>query len=565
MRALRALANSNALHPPTSLVGNALRGVPSLDGGGDQTTPAVGQGAERHRGRSLQAFPAPFGFILPFALCALPVALHAQELKEPPPEVEVKKLTVRPAAAPPQALRYVLLPELKDKTPGNAIQSYYRAFSPEWWGNINRDKDFYEKLQKWQDMPLKDLAAAGKAQPDRVRPKQPPGEGVDGIPLEELAAQAQWVKNFNALREVDRGARREHADWDLTGRLKQEGPVLLLPDLQSMRTFGNLLAVRARLEIAEGDFDAAVNTLQTGFALAKHTGEGPTLIHSLVGMAIGSMMFARVEELIQQPGAPNLYWALTTLPRGLIDMRTPIQGEQIVFNSYLPDLKDLEKGPLSVEQARAILDQWVARLGRLQELGFHIGPEYRLVHAGWIALAYPRAKEHLIAAGRAPEEVDALPATQVVLIDTLRQINRLRDEMFKSFYVPYREGRQFAARAEDELRRTAAEFGPNLLLNVGLMALPAVQKVHEASVRTERRIDFLRTIEAIRLHAAAHGGKPPARLAEITAVPLPTDPVTGKPFDYEARGDTAILAAPPSQGLAKTPNNAWRYELTFVK
>jgi hypothetical protein len=564
IRTLRAFANSNTLLPRTTSVGKALRGVPSPNSRGDQRTPTFpqsAQSAERPPWRSLQTFFASVA-----ALCAVVLLSVASRAREPsPPEVEVKKLTVRPAAAPLQALRYVLLPELKDKTPGNAIQSYYRAFSPEWWGNINRDKDFYEKVQKWQDMPLKDLAAAGKAQPDRVRPKQPPGEGVDGIPLEELAAQAQWIKNFNALQEVDRGARRDHADWDLTSRLQQEGVNLLLPDLQSMRTFGNLLAIRARLEMAEGDFDKTVYTLQTGFALAKHCGEGPTLIHSLVGMAIGSMMFARVEELIQQPGAPNLYWALTTLPRSLIDMRNPIQGERIVFASHLPDLNDLEKGAMTVDQARAALDEWIGRLARLQEPGFRVGPEHRLVHAGWIALAYPRAKERLTAAGRNPEEINALPAAQVVLIDTLREYNRLRDEMFKGFYLPYREGRQFSARAEDELRRAAAESGPNLLLRVGLMTLPAVQKVQEASVRTERRIDFLRTIEAIRLHAAAHGGKPPAHLTEITAVPLPTDPVTGKPFDYEARGDTAILTAPPGHGLAKTPNNAWRYELTFVK
>ena len=144
MRVLQTSANSNALHPPTSLVGNALRGVPSLDGGGNQPRPAVAQSAERHRGRSLRTFFASFGLAL--ALWFLPVALSAQEPS--PPEMEVKKLTVRPAGAPQQALRYVLLPELKDKIPGNAIQSYYRAFSPEWWGSISRDKDFYEKVQK---------------------------------------------------------------------------------------------------------------------------------------------------------------------------------------------------------------------------------------------------------------------------------------------------------------------------------------------------------------------------------------------------------------------------------
>ena len=40
---------------------------------------------------------------------------------------------------------------------GNAALLYYRAFSPEWWGTIQRQKDLYEKLDKWEQMPLSDL------------------------------------------------------------------------------------------------------------------------------------------------------------------------------------------------------------------------------------------------------------------------------------------------------------------------------------------------------------------------------------------------------------------------
>ena len=43
--------------------------------------------------------------------------------------------------------------------------------------------------------------------------------------------------------------------------------------------------------------------------------------------------------------------------------------------------------------------------------------------------------------------------------------------------------------------------------------------------RTERRIALLRAVEAIRMHAAGHGGMPPTSLAEVNVVPVPGDPV----------------------------------------
>ena len=52
----------------------------------------------------------------------------------------------------------------------------------------------------------------------------------------------------------------------------------------------------------------------------------------------------------------------------------------------------------------------------------------------------------------------------------------------------------------------------------------------------EQRIALLRHVEALRLHAAEHDGKLPVSLSEV-AVPLPDDPVIGKPFRYEVAGD----------------------------
>src|SRR5262249_25432074 len=128
-----------------------------------------------------------------------------------------------------------------------------------------------------------------------------------------------------------------------------------LPDIQGFREYALLLALRCRLEIADKDYGKAVYTLQTGFALGRHVSEAPTLINALVGNAICNIMLGRVEELIQAPGAPNLYWGLGALPRPLIDLRKGLQGEKLMLEAEFPDLKDIETEPLSAEVQKRLL------------------------------------------------------------------------------------------------------------------------------------------------------------------------------------------------------------------
>jgi hypothetical protein len=65
------------------------------------------------------------------------------------------------------------------------------------------------------------------------------------------------------------------------------------------------------------------------------------------------------------------------------------------------------------------------------------------------------------------------------------------------------------------------------------------------------------------MYAAAHEGKLPDRLSDVTEVPLPHDPGTGKPFVYSREGDTATLVSEvPDDPL---PNNGVRYRVTIRK
>ena len=70
-------------------------------------------------------------------------------------------------------------------------------------------------------------------------------------------------------------------------------------------------------------------------------------------------------------------------------------------------------------------------------------------------------------------------------------------------------------------------------------------------------IALLCCVEALRMYAAEHDGKLPARLDDIP-LPLPVDPATGKPFIYKVDGKTAHLDGAPLDSQI-------RYEVTIGK
>lgn len=92
------------------------------------------------------------------------------------------------------------------------------------------------------------------------------------------------------------------------------------------------------------------------------------------------------------------------------------------------------------------------------------------------------------------------------------------------------------------------------------LLLPALESVRDAQVRLEREIASLRVIEALRIYAAAHDHQLPAKLADITEVPIPPNPATGQPFIYRLENNTAILELPASDGIR---NQNRRYEITI--
>jgi hypothetical protein len=356
----------------------------------------------------------------------------------------------------------------------------------------------------------------------------------------------------------------------MTERLREEGIGILLPDVQGLREIARMLQMRARFQLFDGKLDDAQYTLQTGLMLGRHTMNGPTLIQSLVGIAITAIMLGEVEEWIGRPGTPNLYWPLTDLPRPYADLRRPLEGEKLFLYQLLPGLGDkasrdrLEPMPLDQLRKMPNLIFHLADAGPSQS-----GPsdwQVRMLYSAFVARMYPEARQKLIQRGADPKKVDRLPMLQVLMLEEVYNYERLYDAMVKWYGTPYWRARAGFARAEQDVKRLKVESSE--LKSGGILAsllLPAMAKVVFASARTERQIDVLRCLEALRLYAAAHDGKLPARLEDIREVPIPIDPVTGKPFEYRQEGDRATLFAPAPPGDRPNAGNAVKYEITLVK
>jgi hypothetical protein len=440
------------------------------------------------------------------------------------------RLTLHSAAEPRPALKYRFLPNLAERRPGNGAVIYNKvdAESPVFFGN----QELMEKFAEWQAAPLEEMRK------DNVRQQIDSAETI--------------------YRTVQRAARCEYVDWQLPIR-EELFYAIRMPEVQQMRTFARLVAARARLQIAQGEFDAAVETLQTGYALARDVAQGPTLIHALVGMALANIMSQQVEQFVGQGEAPNLYWALAALPRPFIDLRKAADAEMAALYLRTPELAEVETADWPVDRWREILERLVEEN---QLLGGGGQPwRGRLALTGNVLVHYDKAKQFLLDRGFAPESLEAMPVPQLVVLHVMTLYEEIRDEQFKWFNMPYPQARDRFHRANMVDRWKV--WRDQEIVPLASIFLPAWDSAYLHQAMVDRAIALLQTVEALRMHAAADG-KLPQRLADVTVVPIPTDPVTGESFQYRLEGDTAVLEAPVPRGMSAKGYSV-RYEIRLAK
>jgi hypothetical protein len=474
---------------------------------------------------------------------ALPIKDAPANFKPAAPQPYVITLTVSATPAPRPVLKYELMPRLRDRVPGNAALDYHRAYllKPQWPRDLMESKALQDKLIAWEETP------------------------VDKLPVAEIR---KYLATYNeTFRALENASKCERCDWELGRTLKTENISMLLPEVQAQRELARFVVMRLRCDLAENKFEDAAHDLQQLFRLAKDVGEGPTLIQMLVGLALANISLGGVDQFIQRPNAPNLYWALTTLPRPFMDPRLAIEGEAILFDSMFPNLKELEKGPVSAERANLVLEDMlrlIPKLGGSSEPAEEITGISKIGLAGYIALNAPQARKELIELGRPAEEVEKMPAAQVIVLRAAMLIRTLSDEQTKAFYLPHARGAKELARLSEQAKKMMQGKEMDVFVRLFLMVIPAYEKVYDAYCRTGRRMDGLRVVEAIRLHAAMNEGKLPKSLADLSLL-IPDDPYTGKPFVYAVQGNTFTLEAPSMNGEPPHAGNSFKYAVTLRK
>jgi hypothetical protein len=448
------------------------------------------------------------------------------------------KLTVEPAKGSARPLKYGFRFDLVSQKSGNAVDDYKAAIKLLKDARGSEGSAFDMQLDEWLDADLNDF---------RVKE------------VEEF-----FKTNKDLLPLLESAARRDQCDWGHREGLRKQGFMLAIPEIQEMRSFIRIVALHCRLNVKKGKLDESLHDVRLGLVMAKHVSESPILISSLVSIALTTVSLNRVDEILQQPGAPNLYGALSDLPTPYVVLRRGMAGERLgVCGSFpgVPDIvADLNAGPMSEKQVQDCINVMEQFEPSLKQIGVK---QFLALN---ISLKHEKAKKALIDAGRPKEKVEAMPHFQVALLHALLDLDRFYDDLAMMQDLPpweaHVKGQEFARKVK-AMAVQGEPDGPALPL--ARFVLPAVEKVMRAEVRVERRIAALRIVEAIRLYAATHDGKVPASLAEIKDVKIPVDPLTGKTFEYSVVEKAAVIKGfvPPEE---KDRKNEWlTYEVTIKK
>jgi hypothetical protein len=209
------------------------------------------------------------------------------------------KLTIYPAKAGELEQKYQIMVKAEDQIDGAAAPLYEQAVK-----SISKDFN-QEQIKEWLKLP------AGQ--------------------FPQQQAEEALQKYIEPLKLMARAARCKECNWGEWKPGSEPG------DLGGYRKLAFILELWARLEISRGGYEGADIAIQTGFRMARHLGQGPTIIHGLVGMAVGGVMCREVEQFVQGKDSPNLYQTLADMPRPFIDIEKAIENEKKISLDLPPN------------------------------------------------------------------------------------------------------------------------------------------------------------------------------------------------------------------------------------
>ncbi len=434
-------------------------------------------------------------------------------------EPAIKAIRLHAAGEPDPALRYRFWPAVRDRRNASPHPFVSRALLLATQAAAEaraRDLNFVTSYERISDLPLDRVAS------DEVRQF-----------LDQYGTTA-----LTQLSEIDCLMDTTY-DLQIEGRSLSEIVNILLPEVQESRQLARLLAVRARLAIAEKRWDDLVTDVRTGFRLSEIIGDlGPTLTSKLVGNAIASVMLAVVGEAIQQPECPNLYWALASVQgQNLFQVDEAIELEISNIVNVL-DVGKHQRIAGDADEARYRLIFMVEQIGQLDSDSSGRGlaaPIARLIAGLYVVAMAEPSRDLLAASAEHAGDVTALSISETVLRATQLRLVRTRDDWLKWMILPAEleidlEEKLWANRLDLRTADAASIIGWGTFL-------PLLQASRTASQRPIQQYHLWMTMEAMRMHAA-DSGELPQSLDQLHPVPALHDSIARGPFLYQRTSAT---------------------------
>ncbi|MCA9169896.1 MAG: hypothetical protein KDB23_19610, partial [Planctomycetales bacterium] len=316
--------------------------------------------------------------------------------------------------------------------------------------------------------------------------------------------------------------------------------LMLLPDVNESRMFWRFQALQVRHLVARKAYDEAIQAAQVGFAMARHIEQAPFVVHDLVAISCANQMLTQLTAMIEQPDSPNLYWALTSLPSPLVDVRESVELELDMLELSFPDATRLD---------RLRGDEWTRLLDQLLEAQHNYGSDLGLPNnprekATYLVECHAKAMRYFVKHEvYSASQLEEMRLEELLVRWMLHPHAVVRDDLLKWTFSSYPSTERWQANDE-----AAWKFDPDRSqlaerLYAGRLG------VLGADVRLQQRLDILRVVEALRMYAAAHDRKLPSQLEDLANVPVPVDPLTGTPFLYDLTpsGSAHLRSRAPSE------------------
>lgn len=442
----------------------------------------------------------------------------------------VVDVEIGPAKPTVPALKHWLFPGPSSLKKGDGVTYYYRALGR--LRSMDRNKSWRENRILRQDgkpVPMNQQTMSELWNYASERKLSP----TEFAKLKSII-EVSGAGVFNELRVAT--SFRE-VDWSFDSVREKslaEYISFLLPDIQDIRQLARFLSLKAKIEIAEGRYDDAIETLRVGFVMSKSMEQTPFLVSTLVGLASANLMLDRLGELISKPNAPSYYWPIDVLPTPLVNVRKAmvLETEYFANGAGIDLFKEAESSNRSVEFWRTEFQTAMSLLVSFQDEISDSG--LKGLEGNLIALrAYPIAKRDLLKWGYDAERVDAMPVAQVLAIHEKRMLHEIGDEILKLQNLEYNE---FSLEYNKVMKRyfdkVADGNNARELLPVAAVLLPSLDAALQGERRVQNRIRFLQVLSAIRLHVG-QTGRLPNELDEIKVVKVPESLTSGQPFRYQ--------------------------------